>query len=183
MSTIIIAQYRGERFTEKYGVKYKAEIDYIHGNRLPHFSITGTLYIREPGINHDRGWERMSSGAIHEDLLAVCPDDLFVRSMVAMHLADFPSGVPMYAVENGFYHYQRGMFGAVSDLLRMPLDAVKSLPAVETKEAFAATFVEPQRARWQAEALAMWETFKSLGAVNQRGVEQARKYYNLEIPN
>ena len=70
------------------------------------FSITATFW--EIGKSRtDRNM--MFGGCCHEQILKVNPDlDLFV----SLHLSDY-KGVPMYAVDNGFYHLKNG-FSKVS---------------------------------------------------------------------
>jgi len=65
------------------------------------FSITGSIYEKDkPHI--DRYF--ISGGCIHDHIIAARPD---LQIFVNLHLSD-ASGVPMYAVENGFYHLQNG---------------------------------------------------------------------------
>ena len=177
MPATIAAQYRSGGEFRNTRLRYVAEISHLHGNKHPHISMTGSLMHKVNGV-----WQEGAFGCIHEDILHYIPDDMFVRSMVAMHLADYPSGVPMYAVENGFYWHQKGEITNVSRLLRLPFHIVQHMPAVATKQEFATLYVDPQRERWLAEAKALWDMFKALGAVNERGVEQLAKYYNINLP-
>jgi len=65
------------------------------------FSITGDIYQKgKPKI--DRYY--LSGGCIHEDILKVMPE---LQIFVNLHLCDY-EGIPMYAVENGFYHLTNG---------------------------------------------------------------------------
>jgi len=64
------------------------------------FAITADLY-----NGSGRGDRNMvSCGCLHDEILKHAPQ---FKTFVKLHLADC-SGVPMYAVENGFYHMQNG---------------------------------------------------------------------------
>jgi hypothetical protein len=65
------------------------------------FSITGSFY--EIGKSRtDRNFT--TAGACHDEILKHFPE---LKIFVNLHLADY-TGVPMYAVENGFYHLCNG---------------------------------------------------------------------------
>ena len=65
------------------------------------FSITGSFW--EVGkVRSDRN--SIIMGACHDTILQHFPE---LQIFVNLHLADY-TGVPMYAVENGFYHLQNG---------------------------------------------------------------------------
>lgn len=61
------------------------------------FSITATAYEKSKPKT-DRYY--LYGGCAHDDILAVRPD---LKQFVDLHLSD-QNGVPMYAIENGFYH-------------------------------------------------------------------------------
>lgn len=65
------------------------------------FAITGTIYQKDKPKT-DR-WH-IAGGCIHDDILKVRPD---LKIFIDLHLADW-QGVPMYAVENGFFHLKNG---------------------------------------------------------------------------
>eukprot|EP00918_Siedleckia_nematoides_P098118 GHVU01214820.1.p1 GENE.GHVU01214820.1~~GHVU01214820.1.p1 ORF type:complete len:309 (+),score=46.21 GHVU01214820.1:707-1633(+) len=90
-------------FTVTKTVKDKdfGKIDIIVKIRLDKdFAITGDIY--EVGKRSDRA--NISGGCIHEDIEKHFPE---FKNFIALHLADC-NGIPMYAVENGFYHLQNG---------------------------------------------------------------------------
>lgn len=61
------------------------------------FSITGSFWLaNEPRVDK----YSTVSGACHDEILKVRPD---LKLFVDLHLGDV-DGVPMYAIENGFYH-------------------------------------------------------------------------------
>lgn len=65
------------------------------------FAITADIYAKGRPCN-SRNW--IAGGCCHEDIIAARPD---LKMFVDLHLADW-EGVPMYAVENGFYHLGKG---------------------------------------------------------------------------
>lgn len=67
------------------------------------FSITASAW--EKGKPKTDKWN-IYGGCCHEEILAVRPDLL---PFVKLHLSDW-EGVPMYAVENGFYHLKNGFW-------------------------------------------------------------------------
>lgn len=69
----------------------KAELYHIEGNTSPHFSVTATEY--------DRRGRDIAGGCMHEDILKHAPE---FGPAIALHLSD-DTGIPMYAVENGWY--------------------------------------------------------------------------------
>lgn len=73
----------------------EAKIEHIGGNRSAHFSLTAWFC----GKNKD-GYKNEFGGCCHDEILAVRPD---LKPIADLHLADYPSGAPMYAVENGYY--------------------------------------------------------------------------------
>ena len=72
------------------------------------FSITADCYAK--GKAHtDRNY--LYGGCSHDEILKVQPD---LKIFVDLHLADC-EGIPMYAVENGFYHLETGFTNTPKD--------------------------------------------------------------------
>jgi hypothetical protein len=114
------------------------------GSQAPDFSITGEHWKSEKHWRND--WERSglySVGAMGDTLAEVFPE---LAPLNALHLADAVTGEPMYAFENGWYHYSNENADAAARLLR-----VESLPEGMTEDDFRA-FVVSQRERWEREA-------------------------------
>lgn len=84
--------------TEKTVIKISLDDDC--GNGHESFSLTADIYENTP-----RGWRDIGGGCCHEHILKLRPA---LSPFAALHLSD-QSGVPMYAVENGFYWFQ-GMY-------------------------------------------------------------------------
>jgi len=65
------------------------------------FSITGDIYeAGKPKINK----YHISGGCIHEEIAKYFPEFVI---FIKLHLCDY-EGIPMYAVENGYYHLTNG---------------------------------------------------------------------------
>lgn len=70
-------------------------------NGIEDFSITGEIY---KAGKPRTGRNMITAGCIHEEIARAFPEFIpFIR----LHLADW-QGIPMYAVENGFYHLKNG---------------------------------------------------------------------------
>jgi hypothetical protein len=91
----------------------------IKGNRAPHFSLTAD-------IRYNDGGE--SGGCCHDEILKHWPQ---FTDLAALHMSDI-DGVPMYAVENGWYyasgatrlqHYQQQYYFQVGHPYRDDADA------------------------------------------------------------
>lgn len=88
--------------TGNYLIKIRLNDECKNGHQ--DFSITATFW--EIGkVRNDRNM--VAGGCCHEEILNVRPD---LQIFVNLHLCDY-SGVPLYAVENGFYHLTNGFNG------------------------------------------------------------------------
>lgn len=66
------------------------------------FAITADVYQKgKPKIDK----YHIMGGCCHDEILATQPD---LNIFVALHLCDY-KGIPMYAIENGFYHLREGL--------------------------------------------------------------------------
>ena len=125
------------------------KLQYIEGNKCPHFSITREVW------GDSQGFLR-KTGANHEEILKHFPE---LQDFVDLHLSDI-DGTPMYAVENGWYwnseKYDRNV---IARHLRISEDAADKLHnSAKTKEEFA-EFVESQKERWLSEANAVVQKY------------------------
>ena len=99
----------------------------VIGKQEPYFSITGEVY-----SFGKKGRPRLlSCGCVHDYIQALTNkyDDI-----IALHLSN-KSGIPMYAVENGFYWLEQKNWGALARHLRMDEDVVELMEGM-TKEKF-----------------------------------------------
>lgn len=177
------------------------EIHQIGGNAHPHFSATASVYeahgTHSGASRHRRGLESDGAGCDHSAILGAFPG---LAPFVAVHLSDYPSGVPMHAEANAWYftrpacaayelqHYgasyierhgsplercARTLRCAVGDL---PYELVRAVAGDDpldsyTREDFAA-FVDTLRPRWAREASAARALLESLPTLYQlRGYE------------
>ena len=126
------------------------------------FSITGSAWTNRNKRDSDIG------GCIHDEILKIRPD---LKLLVDLHLSD-GDGVPMYAVENGYYHLQGYMGTAeyghtmtrkdVADYLRVTeaeiqtlADSIKLLIDNDRGDMAKKTFiewVELKKPQWKKEA-------------------------------
>jgi len=155
-----------ETENEKLVIEYG--LSWLRGNRLPYFSVTGSLYAPDrPG-----GLRKLQScGCLHDDILRLAPD---MADIVALHLCDI-DGAPMHALENGFFwlggtHWQKPDFSIAASHFRIsetearaladslfgasfsPTAGFLSQHEAKTAKARLAAWVEAQRPRWKAEA-------------------------------
>ena len=132
-----------------------------------YFSITGTIWEKsKPKTDKNI----ISCGCIHDNILEVRPN---LKNLIELHLSSL-DGIPMYAVENGYYFYQiingtalhhkkeetdKVKYTKVlSDHLRISLNETNLLiieldttPVAKRKFVFS-NFVSNQLDRWEKEA-------------------------------
>lgn len=165
MITEMIAQRIFEHVADD-GTYYRADAKLyrLGSNARPYFSLTGEEwqsrrhYVRR--THHETGLRCM--GAMGETLVKFMPELAMVESL---HLAD-DDGVPMHAVENGFYYYSGDAheYERESRHHADPTDTPRARAArrlriteaelpegIKTKEEFVA-FVDTLRPRWKEEA-------------------------------
>lgn len=112
------------------------------------FSATGEVYIAGKK-RIDRNM--VSCGCIHEALLNAFKDEPIVKAFVALHLSDF-KGIPMYAVENGFYHLKNNLVHFKSHM-RISSEEVKVFEVAEDAKHFQYILESyGMLERWQKEA-------------------------------
>jgi hypothetical protein len=131
---------------EQWEIKIRLNDECKNGHQ--DFSITGTAW--EKGKpKADR--YMLHGGACGDEICKLWPEfEIFNR----LHLCDC-KGRPMYASENGLYHFTNTSFGAGRDYLRLTNEeAIEIFKYVEEKEAFQ-YFLEKTGVvgRWEGEAL------------------------------
>lgn len=133
----------------------------IEANRRPYFSLTCWY----------RGKEGSYAGAAHDEILRQCPQ---FADLAALHLSDI-DGVPMHALENGFYHlggthWERPKYAVAAKHFRITEDEARQLVRDLFGDHFSTTagfltktaaiaakvrlaeWIEAQRPRWKREA-------------------------------
>lgn len=144
---VYLGAHRVNSKADRYTTGAEVHICYIKGNSAPYFSVTGFT----TGI----------CGCCHEDLLKRWPE---LRPIIDLHLSD-DTGMPMYAVENGYYWLQQGNVQVLAEYLRISLDRAEKLVtdyALKpfSKQWFADHVVEPERIRYFKEAIAAMELIR-----------------------
>lgn len=87
-------------YGKKADIIVKIRLDDQCKNGHQDFAITADLY--KAGRRGDKNY--LAGGCCHEEILKHFPE---FKIFVNLHLAD-AKGIPMYAVENGFYHLREG---------------------------------------------------------------------------
>jgi len=108
--------------TSENGEQYKIEIRLNDecGNGHQDFTITGMIW--EKGMPLKDQF-MCGGGAIGEEIAKNFPEyTIFYK----LHLSDY-KGIPMYAVENGYYHLKNSPMQVVLDYLRVDEDEYKTL--------------------------------------------------------
>ena len=138
-------------------LKVDAKLHQLNGNARPYFSLTGEVW----DFRHRE--DPSMCGCIHDVILEHFPD---LQIIADLHLSD-EDGVPMHAVENGWYWYggtkwQERENVMLASHLRVPIDWAQEIPNGMSKDWFTKT-VDSQRPRWKREAKAAIELLKSGG--------------------
>ena len=87
-------------YGEKVDIIVKIRLNDECKNGYQDFSITANIY--KSGKRSDESY--ISGGCCHDEILKHFPE---FKIFINLHLAD-ANGVPMYAVDNGFYHLKNG---------------------------------------------------------------------------
>lgn len=155
---IEVANVRGQCSLSAFG-----GLQYITGNAKPHFSLTCHI---------NQGRRELGGGANHTVILRSFPG---LKDLAALHLSDI-DGLPMHAVGNGWYflcgtvvggHGAKFHAGNTSNPLspdeclrvlashfRISLDEARGLSETIVSEDALAAWVETQKPRFKAEAVA-----------------------------
>lgn len=120
---------------------------WLKGNQRPYFSLTMTEYEKS-----GNKWRDVACGAAHERILEWFPE---FADLAALHLST-DAGVPMHAVENGWYWLGKTKWEPlnakhVARHFRIDEAVAPSLAAFSDKSKLAA-WVEAQKPIWKAEA-------------------------------
>lgn len=95
-------------------------------NGFDEFAITGEVYwVRKNGRR-----TFMVGGCIHDEIAEHFPH---LSTFIKLHLCD-NSGIPMYAVENGFYQLQKGRVDAMARHLRATNEEAEVLATAEDEK-------------------------------------------------
>jgi len=114
-------KYIGSRIKDKIKVVVEAILADDCKNGHHDFSLTCSGYHKE-----GRKWEESFAGCCHDEILKVFPE---LKIMERLHLSDY-LGVPMFAMENGYYFATRRSQGKsiiVAEHFRCTLEEAESL--------------------------------------------------------
>jgi len=138
----------------KYGNKLMIITYGLSTTNHTYFSITGSIGEKIRGrysdyIEDQKGskYELIMCGAIHEEIAKKAPS---LQPFIDLHLSDI-NGVPMYAVENGWFYKNERSFETFKSYLRLTQEEAEYGVKIDTKEAFAG-WIEQFKPRWKAEA-------------------------------
>lgn len=118
--------YKNEKMVEDLTIKVEAGLESLKGNKYPHWSVTGWII---KGSGRDR---EETGGAIGEKLVEYFPE---IAPFVPLHLSD-GKGVPMFAIENGWYYKITKNPSALKDHLRLTDKETDILMNVIDKQSF-----------------------------------------------
>lgn len=133
---------------QKYRIRVEIRLDDECKNGHEDFSVTADGYEVRP--NGREIWA--FGGCCHDTILKHFPQ---FADFVRLHLCDF-SGVPMYAVENGFYHIKQGNRKAVENTLYCCTadEVTEAMTQADKDELYFKIWLEAKGipARWQEAA-------------------------------
>lgn len=113
---------------ETFCITVTGGLHFIKGNRKPYFSITANIDRKDGAY-----WRDESGGCQHDEIKKHFPG--VFDMLIDLHLSDI-DGVPMYAVENGYYWYKEaGKTPVTSVNGKSPLEILKEHLRVSYAEA------------------------------------------------
>lgn len=129
-----------------YKIIVNATLNYIKGNSAPYFSVTGEIWhANKKGEKDKRYFDCIAGGCLHDDIEKHFPG--VYSDIINLHLSDI-NGLPMYAVENGFYWFQQDQEQGF-DYIRLPKD--KRNVSIKDKQDFI-NLVESLKPMYKQEA-------------------------------
>ena len=137
------------KFTKNFtksGSEYLLEVNIIlndlKGNKTPYFSITGKIYPT------NKPWYTIANGCIHDLILEFAPE---FSDVIKLHMADI-NGIPMYAVDNGWYWIEKENIPFVKSHFRISTNEAKHLIVEMQSKDDVKIYCKAQRNRWLKEA-------------------------------
>lgn len=92
----------------------------VNKTNREYFSITGTTFycknLDEAEEEYNKIWKMDTTGCIHDDIIEHVEE---LRQFIPLHLSDI-DGVPMHAVENGWYYLRKAKAGVKGVGLMFP---------------------------------------------------------------
>ena len=140
-----------DKETRKFIINIRCDDECKNGNDT--WAITAYCY--DVG---QRGQDCSSCGCLHEEIFKYRPD---LKPFIDLHLSD-GDGVPMYALENGYYHLQGYMGTAsynhtmkrkdVASYLRVTEVEIQKLADIKATKIQFAEFIKSKESQWKIES-------------------------------
>jgi len=133
----------GKTADGKHVIKVSIELEQLHNNAIPRFSVMGRKYkVLKTGECGKRCFGRV----FHSDITDVFPT---LSDVVDFRLASI-EGVPMFAKEDGWYYIKNNKPMALMRHLRISKDETTRVMQLNEEEFY--NYVDAQIPRWNREA-------------------------------